>query len=395
MSKQQEPIIIVGGGIGGMASALAMARKGISTLLLEQAAQFREAGAGIQFCPNTFKMLDYLGIKKPFLDIAILPEYLCYTDATNGFEYMRLPLGETMIQRFNQPFGSFHREDVLRTFVDECRKSNYIQLLTSAKVVAVSETSQGVIVETADGKPYTGAALIGCDGIWSVVHKNVHNNQPPRNSGQIIYRGVVHRDEMPQGLQFDNIMHFVQPLAHFVHYPIGTEGYINISAIFQTDHSPDPRNNTGSKEELFKGFSGASSKTMEILERVDTTRRWVLCDREPSKEWTRGKITLLGDAAHATLPYMTSGAGMAVEDAVVLAEAIVEFDYNYPLAFKEYQSRRYLRCAYVQYFSRLYGDVHHATSSVARELRNDLISKRSVEENLNWITYLYKGINYG
>lgn len=391
MSKQKLPIIIVGGGIGGMTAALALAKKQLFSIVLEQAPQFREAGVGIQFCPNTFKVLDYLGLSKPFTDIAIFPDNLCYRDGLSGLEFVRLPLGQQIVDRFSHPFGSFRRDDVLHTFVEQCRQSPFITLITTAKVIEVQEIDHKVLAKTASGETYEGEALIGCDGIWSVVRKFVIGNDEPRVSGQIIYRGLVPHEKMPQHLDLENIVHYVRPHAHLVHYPIGNHGDYNISAIFQSERMPDPHEYKGNREELFSWFEGSRPEVMDILERVDTSRMWALCDRNPIAEWSKGRMAMLGDAIHATLPYLTSGAGMAVEDAFVLAKYIHAMDRDYPSAFKAYQKERYLRTAYVQLLSRAYGDVHHS-SGVARELRNEMISKRSVEENYQWVSYLYSGI---
>lgn len=384
MSKTSS-ILIVGGGIGGMSTALALAKRGIASTVLEQAPQFREAGAGIQFCPNTFKILNHLGMTKAFTAIANFPKYLCYVDGLIDFEFVRLPLGQQIVDRFQHPFGSFHREEVLREFVKACKSSPLIKLVTSAKVIHVEERDDIVLAKTDAGDIFEGEILIGCDGIGSVVRKFVLGDERPRDSGQIIYRGVVHKNDMPPNLELESIVHFVRPNAHVVHYPIGNNDYFNISAIFQKG-TPDD------SDELDTWFAGSIPKVMDLIHKVSPAMRWSLCDRQPISQWSKGRIVLLGDSVHPTLPYLTSGAGMAVEDAVVLSNKIAQYSSNFSQAFKEYQEERYLRTAYVQLFSRAYGDVHHS-SGVARELRNDLISKRSVEENLNWVSYLYSGID--
>lgn len=380
------PVLIVGGGIGGMSTALALAKRGIESTVLEQAPQFREAGAGIQFCPNTFKILDHLGMTQAISKIANFPKYLCYVDGLNDFEFVRLPLGKQIEERFQFPFGSFHREEVLREFVKACRASPFITLIADAKVIDVEQKSDKVIAKTDKGDLFEGEILIGCDGIGSTVRKFVLGDERPRDSGQIIYRGVVHRKDMPQNLELESIVHYVRPNAHVVHYPIGNNDYFNISAIFQ-------KSAPGDSEELDYWFEGSLPKVIDLIHKVNPIMRWSLSDRTPTSQWSKGRIALLGDAMHPTLPYLTSGAGMAVEDAVVLAKKISQHKKNYTQAFKEYQEERYLRTAYVQLFSRFYGDVHHSSSVVTRELRNDLISKRTVEENYNWVSYLYNGIS--
>lgn len=368
-----------------MSTALALAKRNIPSTVLEQAPQFREAGAGIQFCPNTFKILHHLGMTEAFTKIANFPEYLCYVDGLLDFEFVRLPLGKKIQKRFQHPFGSFHREEVQREFVKACRANPLITLITSAKVIELEDHSTHIIALTETGERYKGDILIGSDGVGSMTRKYVYGASRPRDSGQIIYRGVVHRDQMPKGLQLENIVHYVRPNAHVVHYPIGNNDYFNISAIFQT-------NSTDQNQDLNHWFEGSIPKVMDLIHKVDPAMRWALCDRDPVSVWNKGRVVLIGDAVHPTLPYLTSGAGMAVEDAVVLAKKIATHPYNHSQAFIEYQQERYLRTAYVQLFSRAYGDVHHS-SGVARELRNHLISQRSVEQNYQWVSYLYSGIS--
>lgn len=385
-------LLIVGGGIGGLSTALALAKLGIKSSVLEQAAQFRVEGAGIQFCPNTFKILDYLGLADHFKEVAFFPEMLCYRDGITDKEYIKLPLGQDIVDRFRYPFGSFRRDDMLRVFVEACQKEPLIELFSGAKIIKIEEADNKVLAHAGSGKKYEGDLLVGSDGIWSVVRKYVLGEDKPRISGQIIYRGVVKRENMSQELDLDNIVHYVIPNAHLVHYPIGKNGFINISAIFQSDRVPDYRESQGNPKELLSWFSSANDKVRGILGYVDVSRMWTLCDYNPARNWSKGRVVLLGDSAHATLPYMTSGAGMAVEDAVVLSKMLDSHGFNYKEAFKSYEEERYLRTSYVQYFSRAYGEAHHA-SGVAREVRNEYLSHWSTEETYNWVSYLYSGIN--
>lgn len=391
MANKQLPVLVVGGGIGGMATALSLAKFEIPSIVFEQATEFRVFGSGLQFCPNTFKMIDYLGLLDSFYDIAIFPENLCYVDGLTGKEFMKLPLQGEFVNRFRYHFGSFRRNDVIQTFYDHCRKSPFIQLVTDAKIVKVNDEGSHPIVSSTKGQSFEGSAVIGCDGLWSDIRPYIDDSKL-RISGQIIYRGVVHADQMPKNLRLENIVHYVRPNAHIVYYPIGKKQLFNISAIFQTDRVVDPRETIGKKEELYHWFQGSIPEIMELLERVDTTHMWSLNDRDPVRNWTKGRVTLLGDAAHPTLPYLTSGAGMAIEDAVVLAIEMSKDPSNYPAAFKRYQEQRYIRTSYVQLFSRAYGDVHHSDGTV-RELRNSVISQVSDEEKFKWVSFLYKGID--
>jgi salicylate hydroxylase len=391
MHTNKLPIIIVGGGIGGLTAALALSKQNISSILLEQAPQFRETGAGIQLCPNVFKMFDYLNITAPMTEIAVFPDNLIYVDGITGERFLTVSLGAELISHFHYPYGVFHREELLRALVKECKKSHLVQLVTDTRVIQVEQDEHKVYAKTEKGETYEGEALIGCDGIWSVVRNYVLGPEKVRVSGHVSYRGVVPLDCLDKRLCPNDVVHWVRDNCHLVHYPIGSKGLFNIIAIFQTENDYPADDTVGNPEELKERFKGSQPEILQLLEKINMERKWMLCDRDPVSNWSRGRITLLGDSAHPTLPYLTQGAGMAIEDSVVLAKKIVDFDRNYEAAFDAYQKERYLRAGYVQLFSRAYGETHHS-SGVARELRNFLISKRTAEENYEWLGKIYKGI---
>lgn len=384
---KSQPIIIVGGGIGGMTCALALAMRNIASVVLEQAPFFRETGAGILLCPNVFKVFDMLGIKEEMTQIASFPESLHYVDGITGFEFLNIPMGKEIEKRYSYPYGSFHREELLRKLVEMCQKSPQIQLVTSAKVVEVFEMADSVFVKTEKGEKFKGEALIGCDGLWSIVRKYVLDDKAPIASGHITHRGVVAQSMLPEALRPCRVIHWDRPDAHLVQYPIGKKGLFNIVAVY---HSAKPFD-VDAPDEIDEKFAGSRPEIMQLLTHVDRTKRWMMYDREPLHSWSKGRMTLLGDAAHPTLPHLTQGAGMAIEDAIVLAEMIAKHGGDYTAAFKAYEKARYLRTAHVQLFSRAYGEVHHL-SGVARELRNQILAKRTVEENYDWLGMIYKGI---
>lgn len=388
---EKDPFLIVGGGIGGLSAALSFAQKNLPTLVLEQAPQLRETGAGIQLCPNVFKMFDYLGIVKPITEIAIFPDNLVYVDGINGYRFLTISLKEELLKRFKYPYGVFHREELLKTLSNECAKHPLIKIITDARVVEVEEQDKRVSVKTEKGLVYNGKALIGCDGLWSVVRKEIEGDLPPRFTGHVAHRGVVHKSQVPERLRPNNVVHWVRDNAHLVHYPIGKQGLFNIIAIYHTKENYAADDIQGNPQELKEKFSGSRPEILELLDHINTSRKWLLYDRDPIKKWSKGKITLLGDAAHPTLPYLTQGAGLAIEDAVVLSNKIIKYKEDYPKAFREYEEERYLRAAYVQLFSRAYGEAHHS-SGVARELRDALIAGRTLEENYEWLGTLYRGI---
>jgi 2-polyprenyl-6-methoxyphenol hydroxylase-like FAD-dependent oxidoreductase len=385
------PIIIVGGGIGGMCAALALNQMGFSSVVLEQADKFREIGAGIQLCPNVFKMFEVLGIKKIMTEIAVFPNNLIYLDGLTGDVFLKVPLGKEIQSRFNYPYGVYHRQELLQVLINECHQCSLIKLIASSRVIDFEETDESIIVKTAQGTTFKGEALIGADGLWSVIRDKIVGDGKPTFTGHVCYRGVLKVDDVPERLRPNDVYHWVRPEAHLVHYPIGSKGYFNIVAIFSTHRAHSIEDTAGDPEELYEHFADSQPQMLELLSRVDSSRMWMLCDRDPIKEWSRGRIVLIGDAAHPSLPYLTQGAGMAIEDAVVLSRKIFAHNRDYPAAFKSFQKERYLRTGYVQLLSRCYGDIHHLTG-VARELRNYLISKRTVQENYDWLAYMYDGI---
>lgn len=384
-------VLIVGGGIGGMTLALALAQKKIASTVLEQAPFFRETGAGILLCPNVFKMFARLGLTEKMMEIASFPENLIYADGLTGEKFFHVPMGQAIVDRFRFPYGSFHREELLRTLVKECQSYSQIELITSAKVVQVEESKGQVFAHLENGQKYAGPCLIGCDGLWSTVRQAIFNDGPPRFSGHITHRGVVEIERLSPHLRPNNVLHWDRPDAHLVQYPIGKKGLFNIVAVCQTYKPRNPEETGGDAEELQERFAGSRPEILELLQFVDTTRHWMLYDRIPAKEWSKGRMTLLGDACHPTLPHLTQGAGMAIEDAVVLARKMELNGTNWEKAFQDYQENRYLRTAHVQIFSKAYGEAHHA-HGVARELRNFLVGKRTLQENYDWLGMLYKGI---
>ena len=385
-------MIIVGCGIGGSSMALALARLNIPSLLLEQAPQIRETGAGIQLCPNVFKMFDHLAILDQMKNIAIFPDNLVYVDGINGDRFLTVGLKEEMMKRFNYPYGVFHREDLLKKLADICRTYSQIEIRTATRVQKISEESDHVTVETEDGRKWEGDIVIGCDGLWSVVREHILGKEEPHFTHHVAYRGVVSLNELPSHLKPNNVVHWVRDNSHLVHYPIGVQGLLNIVAIIQTDKNYPLNDVTGNPEELYSRFEGSQPEMLELLKKVNPNKKWLLYDREPVVNWFKGRVVMLGDAAHPTLPYLTQGAGMAIEDAVVLAQRLMDNEFNYEAAFKEYQEERYLRTGFVQLMSRIFGLSHHS-QGIARELRDDMVKRKSSEEIYEWLGKLYKGVD--
>ena len=392
MTKSQAlPILIAGGGIGGLTAALALSRHGFRVCLIEQTREFKEIGAGIQLGPNAFKMFDRLGITDQINNTAVFPESLLVMDSITAEEITRISLGENFRGRFRYPYALIHRADIHSVLLQACRSAPLITLVTSQKVARFDDRGDQVVVHTEDGTSFEGAALIGADGLWSTIRAVVVGDGPPRVSGHIAYRAVLATDEVPLHLRIPSMTLWAGPRNHLVHYPLRGGELFNLVAVFHSDRYREGWDSDGDPDELKKRFQDVVPDVQTMLGKIESWRMWVLCDREPVKNWSQGRVTLLGDAAHPTLQYLAQGACMAIEDAVVLAEEIDRAAGDYAKAFRVYQDRRYLRTGRVQLTARLYGEFFHA-SGASREIRNQFLQERTAEAARESVGWLYDGI---
>ena len=389
MSTSNLPFIVVGGGIGGLACALALSRKGFSSVVLEQAAEFGEIGAGIQLGPNVFRMFEKLGITDEINKYAVYPKGLMMRDVVTGEEVTTLPLNEAFLKRFKYPYGVIHRADIHRVLLEACQKApDKVTLLTNSKAVSIDDEGGKVVVTTETGDRREGAALIGADGLWSTVRQKIVGDGKPNVSGHITYRAVLKTSDMPEELRWQMMVIWAGEKTHLVQYPVRGGDLFNLVATFHSDKFAEGWDSFGDAAELHERFSGACAPVKTLLGKIESWRMWVLCDRPPIRDWTKGNITLLGDAAHPMLQYLAQGANMAIEDAVCLATELTRCGGNWNAAFLAYQKERYLRTARVQLTAKLYGEVYHA-SGATRDLRNAVLGDRTPEQAFESMAWLY------
>jgi len=387
----QAPILVAGGGIGGLAAAHALARKGFAVRVLEQAPEFREIGAGVQLGPNIFRVLEKLGLKDAVLADAHRPSALEMRCALSGERVTRMPLDGRFIAKFEQPYAVTHRHDIHGVFLKACRDNNLVTLETSRTVTDFEQDEGGITVTLQSGEQVRGRALIGCDGMWSRVREKIIGDGKPLVSGHIAYRAVLKRDEVPNDLWQPDMILWAGPRTHLVHYPLRRGELYNLVAVFHSKRYVEGWNAEADAGELWAHFNGQRPEVLRMLERIETWRMWVLCDREPVKEWSKGRATLLGDAAHPMLQYLAQGACMATEDAYWLAQKAAEQPDDLPAAFRAYVQQRYLRTARVQIMARVYGEFYHARGPAA-ELRNQMLGPRTPEESYEGMAWLYGGM---
>jgi 3-hydroxybenzoate 6-monooxygenase len=387
-SWKDEQVLIVGGGIGGLAAALALAQQGIASQVIEQAAAFKEIGAGIQLGPNVFRMFEKLGLIEPISALAVFPENLIMFDSITGEEVTRIPLGDGFRNKFHYPYALIHRADLHNVLLEHCRNSNLIKLDAAQKIVDIDDSNGGIIAKAVSGKAYRGAALIGADGLWSTIREFVVGDGKPKPAGHITYRAVLPASEIPEPYRWRNMGFWAGEKVHFVLYPLRTGELYNLVAVFHSNRYEEGWDSYGDPAELHERFAKTCAPVRALLAKIESWRMWVLCDRPPIKDWSRGRVTLLGDAAHPMLQYLAQGACMAVEDAVCLADKAVGFGGDYAAAFRAYQQARYLRTGRVQIMARVYGEFYHA-SGVAKELRNLMLGSRTPEDAMAGMEWLY------
>lgn len=381
-------MLVVGGGIGGMATALALSRQGREVHVFEQAQEFKEIGAGIQLGPNAFYTFDELGVTEAVNQLAAFPDDIVAMDALSGERLVQLPVGELFPRRFGRRYGLIHRADLHGVLLDACRRSDRVHLHAGTKVAGFEDKGTSVTVATASGDVYEGEGLIGADGLWSTIRESIVGDGKPRVSGHIAYRAVLPTEDVPIENRLNAMVVWMGPKYHLVHYPLRGGKLFNLVAVFHSDRYEDGWDTYGDPEELHLRFQGAHPHVLNMLAKIESWRMWVLCDREPVSNWTKGRTTLLGDAAHPMLQYLAQGACMAMEDAVCLARRVQALPGNLPQAFVDYQQARYLRTSRTQLTARLYGHAYHAADAT-RDLRNAFLKSRTAEQTAESMAWMY------
>ncbi len=394
----RHPVLIVGGGIGGLAAALTLARKGLKVRVFEQGAEFAEIGAGIQLGPNVYRMFEVLGLTEAIERYAVHPDNLVMMDALTGEEVVRLPVGGAAFrERFRgYPYGVIHRGDLHSVLLEACRAQQNVELAVLKKGVRFDDKGDRVVLHMESGEAVEGCALVGADGLWSRIRAQILGEAKPRVSGHIAYRAVLPRAEVPDDLWQNNVVLWAGPKTHLVHYPLRRGEIYNLVAVFHSDKYEEGWNVYGDPDELQQKFHAERPEVTRLLAKINTWKMWVLCDREPVRRWSKGRATLLGDAAHPMLQYLAQGANMAIEDAVVLAAYVELSGFDFERAFRWYEDERYLRTARVQVTARYYGDIYHA-AGVVREVRNWFLAPRpdadpNAKPSFEGVAWLYDGI---
>lgn len=385
-------VLVVGGGIGGLAAALCLARAGAEVRVLERSSEFVEVGAGIQLAPNATRLLACWGLLERITAAGVRPRRLVIRSAVSGDELGWLDPGEAFCERYGAPYVVCHRNDLLAALLAACREMAAVALEVDREVVEASVGEDSVEVVCADGSSYRGAGLVGADGLRSRIRSLVAEDEPIC-AGFASYRGAIPLADATRPAALDEVVVWIGPGQHFVQYALHEGDLYNQVAVFRSAEYAAGVEDWGSPGELDRAFAGSYPEIREALKSIRRDARWYMYDREPLDRWSAGRLTLLGDAAHPMLQYLAQGACQALEDAGALGDAVAERTSRgrldgLPGAFLAYEAARSAQAARVQRGARLWGDIWHTSDPVAVLLR-DTIMRSNRPDDFHHTDWLY------
>ncbi len=387
---KNDTILIVGGGLGGLTTALALARHGQPARVLEGAPEFGAIGYGIQFGPNVFQAFDRIGVSEQVRAAADTPAAVLMFDALDGKELVRIPTGASFGARFKHPYIIVHRIDLQNVLLDACRANSAIELVADAMVTGFEERGDAIAVTTADGRTFAGPALVAADGFRSLFRGKLIGDGEPRPIGYVALRTIVPIGDLHADVPRDSVVLWAGPGFHIVHYPLRHGKEFNIVAVFRSSRHSEKGDTASYRAELEQTYRDAHPSMRALIAMMDLQWRRSVADRDPVRHWHKGRIVLLGDAAHAPLQSLAQGACMAIEDGVCLAEAIAAADGDYQAAFGSFEAPRILRTARVQLESRALWQFYHC-GGLERDVRNATVADWDEAHIFKCLSWLYDG----
>ncbi|HKB22575.1 MAG TPA: FAD-dependent monooxygenase [Methyloceanibacter sp.] len=384
--------LIVGGGIGGLTTALALARTGMCATVLERSAFADETGAGIQLGPNATRALAELGVLDAIAATSFRPDVLRLYDGLAGTSLATVPLGRIAEERYGAPYLTLHRADLHASLLAACESERAIELRSGFEVMEAEAVAEPVIVRGADGRQAEGSILVAADGLWSRLRERIAPNADLRFFGATAWRALLPRSEVPAPFDAPEVGLWFGPHAHLVHYPVRGGEDLNIVAVVEGGSAKQGWSRHAEPDLLLPSFERCAQPAKALLETVETWRCWSLFGLRPLPRWTNGRMALLGDAAHPVLPYLAQGAALAIEDAVTLAASLKASGDEPASAFLRYQSLRMDRAARVQIQAARFGRIYHLRGPAAFA-RNFLLGHRRPESLLQGFDWLYRHAN--
>ncbi len=391
-------MLIVGCGIGGLAAALACVEKGAKPLLIERTSQFSEVGAGIQMGPNVTRTLFSWGLEKTLQDFIFTPRSLQARDAVSGQTLGTLRLGQRSQEKYGAPYVTVHRADLHQTLLQKVLSAGVAELRLQSEVDSLQEDHKGITANVKDlltgrVEALNVQAVVGADGLWSDIRNFVLPQTSPRTTGLVAYRALLPMQTLPEFLRQQDVMVWVGSRMHAVLYPVRGGEFLNMVVIApgQLPESLQDWDHDANQEELFEALGVLHPHLKDVLEAVPAWRRWPICDRPPmvsASQMAKGRIALLGDAAHPMRPFLAQGAGMAIEDAAALAACWAQVDLPINERWHLYAQMRWARNAKVQARSIRNGKIFHMQGPMrwGRDM-----AMRLMGESLMDVPWLYAG----
>jgi len=368
-------ILIAGGGIGGLAAAVALLQRGIDVEVYEQASELKEVGAGIQISPNGNKVLDALGVFDRLKSLSCDPQRKEFRLWNTGKPWPMFSLGKSVVEKYGYPYLTVYRPDLHQTLADRVRELKADAIHLDSPVTGCEQSDAGAALVLRNGKRIQADALIGCDGVRSVVRRKLWGDVDPEFSGMVAWRGLIPMDDLPAHMRVPVGSTWIGPGGHVVSYPLHRSTIMNFVATIEGKSWPHPGASApGTMEECLQDFKGWHDDVQTMIRRSPQLLKWALARREPISDWTQGRITLLGDAAHATLPFLAQGAVHSIEDGTVLARCLENVaPADVPAALLRYQKAR------IERTSRM---VRGATANTERFHSRELATEESAESYL-------------
>lgn len=380
-------VAIAGGGIGGLATALALSDHGIASDVYERRAAFPEEGAGIQIGPNGTRILQRLGVTKLLQDRAATPDALSVRDGKTGRELTRLPLGAWIAERYGSPYWTAHRKD-LHGALRQCAEANpLIQLRTGVEIVSFNNENDGIRATGAQGEVIDASALVCADGLWSGLRNEIAHGIVPQPIGKAAFRSVTQANDLPPELTPNAVHIWLASGAHVVHYPVNAGRDIAL-VVIADDPLRDPGwDTTAPAETVREKVRDFAHPLQALIAKARDWRCWSLYTMPPLERWSNGRAVLLGDAAHPVLPFLAQGAVLALEDAVTLAACLKDRQDGVETSLRNYELARRQRVRRVAEASQRNGRVYHMTgaAALARNTTMRLAPPARVMAGFDWL----------